>query len=193
MVQLQKDHKAQEQEHKQVLGDLRKEANPKLGKGKDTLTANHHSLSNHVESLEKVNDALTKVNKEKTSLGNHLQEVTNSLQGEEDQANQLGKIKIRFETSLQESQEESESQKGQHVEVEKAEPGDTAQKEPNPAKSDGDATGTTLEEQTGKKMERRRKASYRDSESGKKDSNKRKGPYHEDESREKTAQRILKR
>ena len=43
---------------------------------------------------------------------------------------------------------------------------DTAQKEPNPAKSDADATGTTLEEQTGKNMERRRKASYRDSESG---------------------------
>ena len=39
-----------------------------------------------------------------------------------------------------------------------------AQKEPNPAKSDSDATGTTLEEQTGKNMERRRKASYRDDE-----------------------------
>ena len=58
--------------------------------------------------------------------------------------------------------------------------------------SDSDATGTTVQEQTGKKMERRRKASYRDSESGKKSSDKRKGPHHEDESREKTAQRILK-
>ena len=39
-----------------------------------------------------------------------------------------------------------------------------AQKEPDPAKSDSDATGTPLEEQTGKNMERRRKASYPDSE-----------------------------
>ena len=39
-----------------------------------------------------------------------------------------------------------------------------AQKEPNPAKSDSDATGTTLEEQTGENMERRRKASYLDHE-----------------------------
>ena len=37
-----------------------------------------------------------------------------------------------------------------------------AQKEPNPSKSDCDATGTTLEEQTGQNMERRRKASYLD-------------------------------
>ena len=118
-------------------------------------------------------------------------EVTNSLQGEEDQANRLDKIKIRLKTSLQESQEENENQKGQQVE--KAKPGNTAQKKPNPAKSDSDATGTTLEEQKGKNMERRKKASYRDSESGKKASNKRKGPHHEDESREKTAQRILKR
>ena len=35
-----------------------------------------------------------------------------------------------------------------------------AHKESNHAKSDGDATGITLEEQTGKNMERRRKASY---------------------------------
>ena len=39
-----------------------------------------------------------------------------------------------------------------------------AQKEPNPAKSDGDAPGTTSEEQTGENMERRRKASYQDDE-----------------------------
>ena len=37
-----------------------------------------------------------------------------------------------------------------------------AEKEANPAKGDGDATGTTLEEQTGKDMERKRKASYWD-------------------------------
>ena len=66
---------------------MRKKANPKLEKGKGTLTANHHNLSSHVESLEKVNNALTKANKEKTSLGDCLQEVTNSLQDEEDQAN----------------------------------------------------------------------------------------------------------
>ena len=41
---------------------------------------------------------------------------------------------------------------------------EVAQKEPNTAKSDGDATGTTLEEQTGKNMERKRKTSYRDDE-----------------------------
>ena len=35
-----------------------------------------------------------------------------------------------------------------------------AQKKLNLAKSDGDATRTTLEEQTGQNMERRRKASY---------------------------------
>ena len=39
-----------------------------------------------------------------------------------------------------------------------------AQKEPNSAKSDGDATGTNLEEQTGENMERRRKVSYQDDE-----------------------------
>ena len=192
LAQLQKDRESQEQEHEQVLGDLRKEAKPKLEKGKGTLTANYHSLSSHVESLEKVNIALTKANNEKTSLGGRLQEVTHSLQGREDQANRLGKIKIRLKTSLQRSQEESENQKGQHVEVEKTKPVDTAQKEPNPANSDGDATGTTLEKQTGKNMERRRKASYHDSESGNKASDRRKGLYHEDESREKTAQRILK-
>ena len=38
------------------------------------------------------------------------------------------------------------------------------QKEPNPANSDSDVTGTTLEEQTGKNMGRRRKASYQDDE-----------------------------
>ena len=38
------------------------------------------------------------------------------------------------------------------------------QKEPNPAKSDSDTTGTTLEEKTRKNMERRRKASYQDDE-----------------------------
>ena len=65
------------------------------------MSANHHSLSSHVESQEKVNDALTKANKEKISLGDCLQEVTNSFQGEENQANQLGKIKIRLRTSLQ--------------------------------------------------------------------------------------------
>ena len=59
----------------------------------------------------------------------------------------MDKIKIRLETSLQVSQEESENQKWPHAEVEKAQPVDTAQKEPNPAKSDSDATGTTLEEQ----------------------------------------------
>ena len=83
------------------------------------MSANHHSLSSHVETVEKVNDALTKANKEKTSLGNRLQEVTNSLPGEEDQANRLGKIKIRCETSLEKSQEKSENQKRQHAEVER--------------------------------------------------------------------------
>ena len=67
-----------------------------------------------------------------------------------------------------------------------------AQNEPNPAKSDGDATWTTLEEQTGKNMDRRTKTSNRHSESGKKDFDIRKGPYCEDESREKIAQRILR-
>ena len=122
----------------------------------------------------------------------------------------MGKIKIRLEASLQESQGESENQKRQHAEVEKAKPAETAQKEPNPAKRNSDATGTTLEELTGKKMERGRKVSYRgdekvdriperrrgsyhDSKSGKKASDKRKGPHHEGESREKTAQMILKR
>ena len=84
LSQLQEDREAEEQEHEQVLGDLRKKANPKLEKGKGTLTANHHSLSSHVESLEKVNNALTKAKKEKTSLRDRLQEATNSLQGEED-------------------------------------------------------------------------------------------------------------
>ena len=37
-----------------------------------------------------------------------------------------------------------------------------AQKKPNPAKSDGDATGTTLEKQTGENTKRRRKALYQD-------------------------------
>ena len=37
-----------------------------------------------------------------------------------------------------------------------------AQKEPNPIKIDNDATGTTLKEQTGKNVGRRRKASYLD-------------------------------
>ena len=36
--------------------------------------------------------------------------------------------------------------------------------EPNPVKSEGDATGTTLKKQTGKNIERRKKASYRDDE-----------------------------
>ena len=35
--------------------------------------------------------------------------------------------------------------------MEKAKSVDTAQKEPSPAKSDEDATGTTLEEQTGER------------------------------------------
>ena len=70
-----------------VLGDLRKEAKTKLGKEKGKLPANHYSVSSHVGSLENVNDALTKGNKEKTSLGDRLQEVTNSLWGEEDQGN----------------------------------------------------------------------------------------------------------
>ena len=39
-----------------------------------------------------------------------------------------------------------------------------AQKSQNLEKSDGDATGTNLEEQTGENMERRRKASYLDDE-----------------------------
>ena len=97
-----------------------------------------------------------------------------------------------------------------------------AQKEPNAAESDSDATETTLEMQTGKNMERRRKTSYldhkeadsmpernsddeheekshgrrgahRDSESGQKASDKWKGSLHEDESREMTAQSILRR
>ena len=96
------------------------------------------------------------------------------------------------------------------------------QREPNPAKSDSDDTGTTLEEQTGENMERRRKAfylddeevdsvperrssdnkheekayerrgPYRNSESGQKASDKEEGPYHEDDSKEKTAKRILR-
>ena len=41
---------------------------------------------------------------------------------------------------------------------------DTAQKKPNPVERGGDATWTTLEEQTGKNMERKSKASYRDDE-----------------------------
>ena len=41
---------------------------------------------------------------------------------------------------------------------------DEAQKEANLAKSDSDATGTTLEEQTGENMERRMKALYQDDE-----------------------------
>ena len=84
MAQPQKDRQAQEQEYEQVLGDLRKKAKPKLEEEKGTLTANRPSLSRHVESLEKVNDALTKANKEKTSLGDRLQEVINTLQSEED-------------------------------------------------------------------------------------------------------------
>ena len=39
-----------------------------------------------------------------------------------------------------------------------------AQKEPNPAKCDSDASGTNLEQQTRKNMERRRKAFYLDGE-----------------------------
>ena len=67
-----------------------------------------------------------------------------------------------------------------------------AQREPNPAKSDSDATRTTLEEKIGNNRERRRKVSYQgeekayerrrgsyhNSESGKKVLDKRKGPYH---------------
>ena len=41
-----------------------------------------------------------------------------------------------------------------------------AQKEPDPAKSDSDATGTSLEKKTGKNLERRRKASYQDDRKG---------------------------
>ena len=104
------------------------------------MTANHHSLSSHEESLEKVNNPLTKANKENTSLDDRLQEVTNSLQGKENQANRLGKIKIRLKSSLQGSQEESENQIRQHGGLEQAKPVHTAQKEPNPAKSDGAAT-----------------------------------------------------
>ena len=60
------------------------------------------------------------------------------------------------------SPEESENQKRQLAEVEKAKSVDTTQKEPNPVEcDDGDATGTTLEEQTDENMETRRKASYR--------------------------------
>ena len=96
-----------------------------------------------------------------------------------------------------------------------------AQKEPNPTKSDNDATGNTLEEQTGKNMEKNTEAFFRDdeefdniperrssddeheekayekrcpywnSESGKDASDKGKGPHHEDKSREKIAQKIL--
>ena len=66
--------------------------------------------------------------------------------------------------AMQESQEESENQKRKYAEVEKTKSVDKAQKEPNSAESDGDATGTTLEEQTGKNMDRRRKVSYRDDE-----------------------------
>ena len=134
----------------------------------------------------------------------------------------MGKINIRLEASLQESKEESENQKRQHAEVEKAKSVDTARKEPNPVESnDGDATGTTLEEQTGNNMERRRKVPYLDDEEAdsiperrsscddeqKEKAYERRGSHrdsesskeasnkrkgHEDESREKTAQRILR-
>ena len=45
-----------------------------------------------------------------------------------------------------------------------------AQREPNPTKSDGDSTGTTLEEQTGENVETRGRASYQDDETAGQDS-----------------------
>ena len=94
-----------------------------------------------------------------------------------------------------------------------------AQEEPNSTKSDIDATGNTLEGQTGKNMENRRNAFYLDDEEvnstperrssddaqEEKAHGKRRGPYrnsesgqkasdnHEDESRDKIAQKILRR
>ena len=99
--------------------------------------------------------------------------------------------KLKFEEGLLKKQEE-------------------APREPNPAKRDSDATGTTSEEQTGENMERRevshqddgkadriperiscddeqeekayvRRGSYHNSELGNKASDKGKGPHHEDE------------
>ena len=146
------------------------------------MTANHYSLTMQPCRKAGIGHQCSDNSQQKnTSLGDRLQEATNS-QVEEDQTNRLSKIKIMLENSLQESQEKSENEKGQHAEVEKTKPWDTAQKKPNPLKSDSDTKGITLEDQTGKKMERRKKASYRDSESGKKAFDKRKEPYHEDES-----------
>ena len=52
--------------------------------------------------LEKVNDALTKTAKEKASLKERFNEVSNSLATEEDKANRLGKVKVKLESTLHE-------------------------------------------------------------------------------------------
>ena len=48
------------------------------------------------------------------------QEVTNSLQAEEDKANRLSKTKIKLESAVHEAHDEFEKEKGHRIEVEKA-------------------------------------------------------------------------
>ena len=64
-----------------------------------------------------------------------------------------------------------------------------ARKEPSPAKSEGDATGTSLEEQTGRSAEKRRKGSYRDDEKANKTPERRRSEYDDDEQGEKLPQK----
>ena len=49
-----------------------------------------------------------------------MQEVTNTLQNEEDKANRLSKLKIKLENAVQEAHDELEKEKHVRGEVEKA-------------------------------------------------------------------------
>ena len=50
----------------------------------------------------------------------YLQELTTSLQSEEDKANRLSKTKIKLESAVHEAHDELEKEKGHRAEVEKA-------------------------------------------------------------------------
>ena len=49
-----------------------------------------------------------------------LQELTNSLQAEEDKANRLSKTKIKLESAVHEAHDELEKEKSHRADVEKA-------------------------------------------------------------------------
>ena len=94
-----------------------------------------------------------------------------------DRSKREKEIEEKLLTKKEKEMEEKETKKAYSSILEDAKPVDTAkrereseerllrkqeeaQKEPSPAKSDDNANGTTSEEQTGKNVERRRKASY---------------------------------